>query len=86
MGLRGVKRVLEQPTTPSKNVRMRRGQRLKTYDLYLLDPDSRLTIGWHKFDAASDEAAIELAQPLTIQPPGELWQAEKLVRNWEPER
>ena len=86
VGLRGVKRVLEQPTTPSKNIHMRRGQRLKTYDLYLLDPDSRLAIGWHKFDAASDEAAIELAQPLAIRPPGELWQAEKLVRNWEPER
>ena len=86
VGLRGVKRVLEQATTPSKNIGMRRSQYLKTYDLYLLDPDSRLSIGWHKFDAASDKAAIELAQPLTIRPPGELWQADKLVRNWEPER
>jgi hypothetical protein len=86
VALRGVKRVLAQPTTFSKDVRMRRSQNLKTYDLYLLDPDSRLPIGWHKFDAASDKAAIELAHPLTIRPPGELWQAEKLVRNWEPER
>jgi hypothetical protein len=86
VGLRGAKRVLEQPTAPSKNIRLRRGQHLKTYDLYLLDPDSRVALGWHKFDAASDEAAIQLARPLIIQPPGELWQAEKLVMNWERER
>lgn len=86
VGLRGAKRVLEQPTTPSKNIRMRDGQHLKTYDLYLLDPDRRVVLGWHKFDAASDEAAIELAQPLITQSPVELWQAEKLVRNWQSER
>jgi hypothetical protein len=77
---------IDRPTTPPKSNQIRRGQRSKTYDLYLLDPDSRVALGWHKFDAASDKAAIELAQPLITQPPVELWQAEKLVRTWEPER
>jgi hypothetical protein len=86
VGLRGAKRVIDRPTTPPKSNQIRRGQRSKTYDLYLLDPDSRVALGWHKFDAASDKAAIELAQPLITQPPVELWQAEKLVRTWEPER
>ena len=86
VGLRGAKRVLEQLTTPSNRIRRRRGLRLKTYDLYLLDPDSSAALGWHKFDEASEKAAIETGQALVIQPPAELWHAEKLVRRWEAER
>jgi len=83
VGLRGAKRILEQPTTPPKCNRVRRGQGLKTYDLYVLDPDSRVALGWHKFNAPSDKAAIETAQALITQTPVGLWQAEKLVRAWQ---
>jgi len=59
---------------------------MKIYDLYLFVPDTEVIGGWHKFDAASDEAAIEVAQGLAHEAPLELWRESTLVRRWEEPR
>lgn len=55
---------------------------MKTYDLYLFAADWKIILGWHKFDASDDEAAIEVAQALVNQPPVELWRDGLLVKRW----
>jgi hypothetical protein len=54
-----------------------------TYDLYMFAPEGEVVIGWHRFDADTDEAAVDLAQGLAQQPPLELWKDDVLVRRWE---
>lgn len=56
---------------------------MKTYDLYLLANDREILLGWHSFEAANDEAAIEIAQALVTQPPAELCRDGALVKRWE---
>ena len=56
---------------------------MTTYDLYVLDADSGVILGWHKFEVDDDNAAIEMAQALVRQPPAELWRGDLLVKKWE---
>ena len=56
---------------------------MKTFDLYLFAPEGKMILGWHKFEAADDEAAIENARGLVTQPPVELWRENMLVKRWE---
>jgi hypothetical protein len=55
---------------------------MKSYDLYLYDPDQKLVIGWHAFERQHDEAAIEYAEALTQSAPMELWEGRNLLKTW----
>ena len=54
-----------------------------TYDLYQFASDQELILGWHKFDAEGDEAAMAIGNALAQQAPLELWQDSRLVKRWE---
>ena len=65
-------------------VEQARGARvLKNYDLYLFAADKDLICGWHRFEAADDKAALDVADALVIRPPAELWHEITLVKRWE---
>lgn len=56
---------------------------MKTYDLYLFSPGREVISGWHSFEAAQDEGALEIADGLVKQPPAELWRDSVLAKCWE---
>jgi hypothetical protein len=56
---------------------------MSTYDLYQFASDQDLILGWHKFDAEDDEAALAIGEGLAQQAPLELWQDNRLVKRWE---
>ena len=57
---------------------------MRTYDLYMFAADGKVIQGWHKFEAADDDAALAIAKALVKQPPVELWRESILVKKWEP--
>jgi hypothetical protein len=59
---------------------------METYELHHFAGDGKLPIGWHRFEAADDEAALEIAEALAILPPMELWRDNFLVKRWEQVR
>jgi hypothetical protein len=59
---------------------------MKTYDLHQFAANGTVPIGWHRFEAADDEAALDIAQALAILPPMELWEDGILIKRWEQDR
>jgi len=53
---------------------------IERYDLYLFESD--LLVGWHKFDANNEGAAVNYAMALAGSARKELWVGDKLLRSW----
>jgi hypothetical protein len=47
-----------------------------------MSSENELLVGWHKFEAENDDAAIEIAEGLVRQTASQLWQEERLVKHW----
>ena len=60
----------------------RSGTRLVPYRLYFLDSVDRLISGSVEFEAASDGAAIAIAESMRETRPAELWSGPRKLNAW----
>ena len=56
---------------------------MQTYDLYMFASGQAILLGWHRFEADDDEAAVALADGLAKHPPLELLRDGVLVKRWD---
>ena len=56
---------------------------MKTYDLYMFASGQAILLGWHRFEAVDEAAAIELAGGLARHPPLELHCEGLLIKRWD---
>jgi len=52
------------------------------YDVYMFGNASDVLVGWHKFEANNEAAAISVAIALAQSQRMELWHGDILVRSW----